>query len=263
MEAGGNTMVISPGVGSSYGNGWRQLWKNFGYLLLTGIIVFVLVACVAAFISIMFTFVFSDIFFDFIDVSPVTPFDSFPIYSQITFSIINILYFTPILYGLLFVYMTAARGDKVKIEDVFAAFRNYGNVILVGIVFLLIGVVSYIISFIGTYVIVLGVILSIVWFIFSIILYCKLAFVPYLLLDKKMRARESIETSWRMTNGHAWKVFLIGLLAIPIIIAGFICLIIGSIISVMWIYTAFGSLYHAVSSSKEPPPAVQPSPIIP
>ena len=42
MEAGGNATasVISfnPGVGSSYGNGWRQLWKYFLELFLIGLI---------------------------------------------------------------------------------------------------------------------------------------------------------------------------------------------------------------------------------
>jgi len=48
---------------------------------------------------------------------------------------------------------------------------------------------------------------------------------------------------------HAWKVFLIGLLAIPIAIAGFICFGVGIIIATIWITLAFAYLYHAVSSS--------------
>ena len=265
MEAGGKVapgaIIIKPGVGSSYGNGWRQLWKNFGMLLVAGIIVFALTVVVGAIIGIIYMFVSIDSIDNFSGITPWTNEGTYPWIVLIVNGIINVLYFTPIFLGLFFTYMTAARGDKVKIENVFAAFRNYGNVILAGIVFTLIGLVSSIISLIN--IPFLGIILNIIWFIFSIFLYCKLAFVPYLLLDRKMKAGESIETSWRMTNGHAWKVFLIGLLGIPIVIAGFICLIIGSIISVMWIYVAIGSLYHAVSSLEEEAPAVQPSPIIP
>jgi hypothetical protein len=44
-------------------------------------------------------------------------------------------------------------------------------------------------------------------------------------------------------------VFLIGLLAIPIVIAGLICLVVGIIPALMWITAAFASLYHAVSKS--------------
>ena len=58
---------------------------------------------------------------------------------------------------------------------------------------------------------------------------------------------EAVKESWRMTSGHAWKVFLIGLLSIPIGIAGLICFGVGIIIAIMWINLAFASLYHAVS----------------
>jgi len=58
---------------------------------------------------------------------------------------------------------------------------------------------------------------------------------------------EAVKGSWSMTSGHAWKVFLIGLLAIPISIAGLICFGVGIILSIIWIIMAFSSLYHAVS----------------
>ena len=44
----------------------------------------------------------------------------------------------------------------------------------------------------------------------------------------------------------ALDVFLIGLLGIPIVIAGLICFIVGVIVSIMWITAAMASLYHAV-----------------
>ncbi len=81
------------------------------------------------------------------------------------------------------------------------------------------------------------------------IFYCKMAFVPFLVMDKKLGGLQALKESWRLTEGHFWKVFLIGLLAIPIIIAGFICFFFGVIISIMWIYMAIASLYHAVSPS--------------
>jgi uncharacterized membrane protein len=68
-------------------------------------------------------------------------------------------------------------------------------------------------------------------------------------VDRKMAVMEAIEESWRMTGGHAWKVFFIGLLAIPICIAGLLCFIVGIIISIMLVGLAFASLYHAVSST--------------
>jgi hypothetical protein len=61
-----------------------------------------------------------------------------------------------------------------------------------------------------------------------------------------MKATEAIKESWDMTNGYAWTVFGMGLLGIPIILAGYICFIIGVIVSMMWIYITFASLYYAI-----------------
>ena len=85
----------------------------------------------------------------------------------------------------------------------------------------------------------------------GIIFACKLAFTPYLVVDRKMAVIDAVKGSWNMTNGHAWKVFFIGLLAIPIGIVGLICFIVGIIPAIMWIRMAFASLYHAVSISSE------------
>ncbi|MCJ7606067.1 MAG: hypothetical protein MUO19_08580, partial [Dehalococcoidales bacterium] len=97
--------------------------------------------------------------------------------------------------------------------------------------------------------------------IVQIVLFCKLVFVPFLLVDRKMEAVEAIRTSWKWTDGHALRVFGILLLGIPIVITGVICLVVGVIPAVMWIVMAFSSLYHAVSSQKDAPVA-NPSPII-
>ncbi len=98
----------------------------------------------------------------------------------------------------------------------------------------------------STVIVVIGFVLVIVP---GIIFACKLAFTPYLVVDRKMEVIEAVQESWRMTNGHAGKVFLIGLLAIPIGIAGLICFGVGIIIAIMWVSLAHASLYYAVSSS--------------
>jgi uncharacterized membrane protein len=261
MEAGGNVtarpITFSPGVGSSYGNGWRQLWKNFLELLLTGIIYLSLTVPVAIIAGLIFSFVVRATYTP----SLLAPFWNTSSWGfQILSYVLNIVYFTPIAFGLLFVYMTAARGDRVEFHNIFAAFRNYGSVIVAGIFYTVVfNGISILLGLITRHLPLLGIPLYILWAIFCIIIACKLAFIPYLLLDRKMKAIESIKTSWRMTNGHAWKVFLIYLLAIPISIAGAICFGVGIIIAIMWIMLAIASLYHAVSSLHTE--AAQPSPI--
>ncbi len=148
----------------------------------------------------------------------------------------------PIAFGISYTFLKVARGEEINLEDMFSAFRrNYWH-----------AVVAY---FLVALIIVVGFILLIVPGIF---LACKLAFVPYLVVDKKMDGIQAISTSWKMTKGYGWQVFLLGLLAIPIFIAGFICLFIGVIISIMWTSLALASLYYAVSLKNPPsPPVIQ------
>ncbi len=206
--------ITNIGVGSSYGDGWRQLWKYFLELFLIGLIGFVIgiptgmsgwgMGVAAAGILGFLGFVY------------------------------GILVNGPVQYGVAFAYLKAARGDKLEIKDMFEAFNNYWNAVLASLL------VSIIIG--------IGLFLLIVP---GIIFACKLVFTPYLVVDRKMAVIDAIKESWRMTGGHAWKVFLIGLLAIPIFIAGLICFGVGVIISIMWITIAFASLYHAVSMSRQ------------
>ncbi|MFC2032557.1 hypothetical protein ACFLUS_04245 [Chloroflexota bacterium] len=213
MAAIGQTSIII-GVGSSYGNGWRQLWKHFLELFLIGLIAF-LIGLPSEMAGWFQDTIGAVAIFGFLGL------------------IYGLLINGPVDYGVSFAYLKAARGDKLEIKDMFEAFKNYWNAVLVSfLVFVIIGI---------------GFILLIVP---GIIFACKLVFTPYLVVDRKMGVIEAIKESWRMTGGHAWKVFLIGLLAIPIFIAGLICLGVGVIISIMWITLTFASLYHAVAMSE-------------
>ncbi|MFC1933760.1 YciC family protein [Chloroflexota bacterium] len=210
-----NYVKLVPGVGSSYSNGWRQMWKYFLELLLIGIIGFI--------ISVP---------------SGMGGWARDAAGANATLIIIGLIYgiliVNPVDYGVAFAHLKAARRDKLEIKDMFEAFQNYWNAVLANI---LVGII-----------VIIGFMLLIIP---GIIFACKLAFTPYLVVDRKMEVIEAVKESWRMTNGHAGQVFLIGLLAIPIFIAGLICFGVGIIVSIMWIRLAFASLYHSVSLSGE------------
>jgi len=148
--------------------------------------------------------------------------------------IYSILVANPTEYGIDFAYLKAARNDKLEIKDMFEGFRNYWNAVMAN---LLVGVI-----------VVIGFFLLIIP---GIIFACKLAFTPYLIVDRRMAVIEAVKESWRMTNGHAWTVFFILLLAIPVSIAGLICFVVGIIPAIMWITATLASLYHAVSAAGE------------
>jgi uncharacterized membrane protein len=136
----------------------------------------------------------------------------------------------PIGYSAQWLFLKAVRREKIEIKDMFAVFeRNYWNAVIAGLV--------------TTIIIVIGFFMLIVP---GIIFACRLAFVPFLVIDQKMEAMEALKTSWAMTKGHGWTVFFMGLLAFLIVIAGFLVLIFGVLISAMWISAAFAVLYHSV-----------------
>jgi len=136
----------------------------------------------------------------------------------------------PIGYSVKWVFLKAVRREKIEIKDMFAVFeRNYWNAVIAGLV--------------TTIIVVIGLFMLIVP---GIIFACRLAFVPFLVIDQKMEAMEALKASWAMTKGHGWTVFFMGLLAFFIIIAGLLVLIFGVLISAMWISAAFAILYHSV-----------------
>jgi hypothetical protein len=138
----------------------------------------------------------------------------------------------PIQYGANWVFLKAVRGERVEVRDIFVVFqRNYWNVVIANIV---VGII------VG-----LGFVMLIVP---GIIFACRLAFVPYLVVDHEMDVMDALRVSWDMTRGYGGQIFLMGLLAIPVVILGLICMIVGVFISVMWISTAFAAMYHAVET---------------
>ena len=153
------------------------------------------------------------------------------------------LLYAPIDYGAAFMFLEAARGQKFDVKDMFENFEhNYLNVVLANLlqkVIIGIGLVFLVIP---------GVIFA-----------CRLAFVKYLVQDRGLDPVAAVKESWRMTQGHAWEVFWLGALACLIASGGLICFGVGIIPAIMWIRSAFASMYLAVSKAEETL-AAEPSP---
>lgn len=161
-------------------------------------------------------------------------------HGPIEYSILGVFTIFAIAYGFLIVsvfdyggslmFVKAVRGEKSDFTIMYRGFKeNYVDIVLANL--LVFGIVL------------LGIIMLVVP---GIIFACRLAFVRYLVMDKKMSAVEAVEVSWRMTRSHGWKIFLMGILSFFIILIGLLLLIVGIIPAIMIVSSIFATLYEAV-----------------
>ena len=201
-------------ISSAYGYGWKTLKEKFIFLFIVSLIM--------GFVGLPMAAMQGDEKMSYLHAI------LFVFGIAYSFFVLN-----PVKYGVKWVYLKAVRRQESELKEMFDGFKNYLNVMLAALV-------SGAIVGIGfAFLIIPGIVFA-----------CRLAFVPYLVMDKKLDPVKAIEESWRLTKGYGWKLFVMGLLSILIFITGFVVLIFGVIISVMWIRTAFAAMYEAVLIEK-------------
>jgi hypothetical protein len=87
----------------------------------------------------------------------------------------------------------------------------------------------------------------------GIIIACRLAFVSYIIMDKKLDPIEAVELSWKLTRGHGWTIFLMGFVSIFIVLFGLILFIVCIFPAIIWVSGSFAALYQSVLIEKEKP----------
>jgi hypothetical protein len=201
-----------PEAGRSYSIGWKVIWVYFVELLVVSIVYAVLSGPIS--------------FFQW----RVQHFEWFMV-PLVMFGIIyGIFVAGPIGYGMNWVFLKAIRGERLEIRDMFVVFqKNYWNAVVANVV---VGVI------VG-----LGFVMLVIP---GIIFACRLAFVPYLVVDRGMDVMDALRVSWDMTRGYGWQIFFMGVLAFFIVIGGLALIIVGVFVSMMWIAAAFAAIYHAV-----------------
>ncbi len=135
----------------------------------------------------------------------------------------------PITYGVKYVQLKAIRRENIDVKESFDGFKNYLNVVLAALLASSIVIIGFV------FLIIPGIVFA-----------CRLAFVPYLVMDKKLDPVKAVEESWRLTHGYGWRIFWMAILAFFIGVAGLICLFVGLIFSIIWISEAFAAMYQAV-----------------
>ena len=217
METTESIHNLKPTAGEAYSLGWRQMFNYFLYAFLVIVVLGV------------------------IQIPNGWTREIHAIHLPVMFSFFSIFslafYFfvaAPIKYGAYKVLLNIIRGGEIEMKELFYGFKDYINIVLANILM--------------TAIILIGIVFLIVP---GIIFACRLAFVPYLVVDKKMEAVKAVEESWRMTRGYGWTIFLMALMVIPIGIAGLICLGVGVIFSIIWVNLAFAAIYAIVAARKE------------
>ena len=209
------TVFIQPTYSGAFSHGWHTMKKYFIELLL---VIFLLILLYLP-IGLVNIFVDSHSHSNF-----------FPTFLIIAY---GILVLGPVSYGIKWIFLKAVRNEPFKTYDMFMAFQNIWNVVFASIL------VSIIVG--------IGIVLLIVP---GIIFACKLVFVPFLVMDRKMEAIEAVKKSWEMTKGYSWTIFGMAVVSFFIAIAGLICLGVGIFPAYIWIESAFAALYWAVATKK-------------
>ncbi len=150
------------------------------------------------------------------------------------FSLLYLIFMiAPLKVSADFMYLKAIRGLRLDVKELFDVFNNYLNVVLAGLLQFAIVGIGFAFLFIP------GVIFA-----------CRLALVPYLVMDKKLDPVKAVEESWRLTRGYGWRIFWLGIVSFFLVIAGFMVFVFGAVIAFMWINTAFAGLYQAILQEK-------------
>ncbi|MFC2124837.1 hypothetical protein ACFLU5_08505 [Bacteroidota bacterium] len=208
--------MFNPNAGDSYGHGWETM-KSYILELLLILIVYGIIS-----IPSMITSFIADE--DLISTGTIIMFLVGLLYSLFILG--------PLSFTVSYAFLKAVRKEKTEVKDLFDFSGQFGNALLANIL------VGFIVG------------LGVVFFIIpGIVFACKLAFVPYLVMDKKLDSLDAIKESWQMTNGHGWTIFAMALLAIPIGFVGLLLIGVGIVFAYMWIGLAFAALYYAVDTN--------------
>ena len=232
-----DTNNLKPTFSNSFGNGWDAGFGNSFLTLFLVVILIGLIEAPAQFFQ--FRLNASDFGHHFYQMHMLrSGLEALGILAGLIalFALAYGLLLVPVFkYGSKLMFVKATRGIRPDFDCLIQGFReNYLYIILAHLL---------VIALIG-----MGLIALIIP---GIIVACRLAFVSYLVMDKKLDPIAAVEESWRMTKGHAWTIFFMAITSMFIILGGLILLIVGVFPALVWVKSSFASLYNAVLLEKE------------
>ncbi|HKJ44124.1 MAG TPA: hypothetical protein VKA27_18650 [Sunxiuqinia sp.] len=227
-----NYTTLRPTIGGSFSNGWDVMKKYFLYLLLV-VIVIGLVSGPSG-----FRIDKNSGDFGFIHGFPFHSDNWFFSIGAIFLTLFGIAYYFLLLpvftYSSKLIYLDAVRDKKIMFEKLIAGFNNYLNIILANLLKSALVVMGFM------FLIIPGIIIA-----------CRLTFVSYLVVDKKLDAIQAIEKSWKLSRGVGWNVFFMAIMSFFIGVLGLILFIVGIFPAIIWINSSFASLYQGALNKFE------------
>ena len=224
-----------PSFSGSYGTGWKVMTDNFLRLLLV-ILVLVIVASPMSGLNVNYKLDsgFGDFPFDMENFFRIGAFGLAAAFIGLMALLYALLLRPVFRYGAKMMFVQAARKITPDFNMLIAGFRkNYLNIVLANLLVTALVGIGFVCLFVP-----------------GIIIACRLAFTPYLVMDRDLDPIKAAEESWRLTRGKGWTIFLMGLVGFFIYIAGFICFFIGVLVSDMWIKSSYATLYQSVLIEK-------------
>ncbi len=134
----------------------------------------------------------------------------------------------PVAWTLDYLCLQAVRGEPIRERDLRLLRRRYADLVIAG------AAVSL--------AVVAGLFLLVVP---GIVLYCRLRFVPYLVLDEGLSAREALRASLELTRGSTWPIFGVSLVGALLRSLGLGLFGVGAAVGDAMGRLATASLYHA------------------
>ncbi len=236
-----NEYKLKPTFGNSFGTGWRVMTDNFIRLLL---IVIILAIVTGPSTIVNFNFDKNDLHrvpWEWTrNIDGIINWASIGMMAAF-FGLIALLFtffVVPVFeYGADMTFVQAVRKIKPDFELLIRGFwQNYLHIVLANLL------VSALVI-LGCFALIIP----------GIIIGCRLVFVSYIVMDKRLDPIEAVELSWKLTRGHGWRIFAMGFVSCFILLFGLIFFIVGIFPAIMWVSSSFATLYQSVLNEKEKP----------
>ena len=222
-----------PTLGNSFGHGWNVMSKHFLVLFLVIIILGIvsIPANIPGFklnTSDLHSLKYHDWPYYWRDMNLFTPifFSLWGLFA-LAYSLMVIPVFR---YGSKMMFLEGARDIHPDFNWLIQGFKeNYLNIVLANLLSGALVIIGFVLCFFP-----------------GIFIACRLAFVGYLVMDRKLDPVKAVEESWKMTKGHGWTIFFMAIISFFIAIAGLCLCFVGIFPASIWIDSSFASLYEFV-----------------